>query len=101
MVYVDDLIILSPRDIIITNFVKSLQGTTEEFELTDEGPLEKYLGVNIKKHKDGLLELTQPYLIERIIKGVASNPSEWNSKVIPTGKPLLHKDLTGVKRKCN
>ena len=100
LVYVDDVIILSPRDAIITNFIKSLQGTTEGFELTDKGSLEKYLGVNIKKHKDGILEMSQPYLIERIIKGVASNPSEWNPKTTPVGKPLLHKDLTGVNRKC-
>ena len=44
--------------------------------------------------------MNQPYLIERIIRGVALNPSEWNPKVTPAGKPILHKDLTGVKRKC-
>lgn len=100
LVYVDDVIIIAPRDDIITNFVKSLQGTREGFELPDKGSLEKYLGVNIKKHKDGMLKMSQPYLIERIIKWVASNPSEWNLKATPVVKPLLYKDLIRVNRKC-
>ena len=92
----ENVIILSPIDIIITNHIKSLQGTTEEFELTDEGPLEKYLVVNIQKQKDRTLEMKRSYLIERITRSVASNLSEWNPKV--TQAALLHKDLTGLKQ---
>ena len=43
-----------------------MDAITENFELTDEGDTNKYLGVDITKNKDGTYEIKQPCLIERI-----------------------------------
>jgi hypothetical protein len=40
------------------------------FEMTDEGDLNDYLGVNIDRRPDGTIELTQPHLIDQIIEDV-------------------------------
>ena len=57
LVYVDDCIILSKKGSGVSNkLIASLQAGNEHFQLTDEGDLTKYLGVDIKKLKDGKLE---------------------------------------------
>jgi hypothetical protein len=38
-----------------------------EFKLTHEGDVGAYLGIDIKCHHDGTLELIQPGLIQKII----------------------------------
>ena len=48
----------------IDNFVASLLEGPEGFKLTDEGSIDKYLGVEVKAMKDGTFELIQPFLID-------------------------------------
>ena len=57
VVYVDDVLIFSRKSVWIDVFVKSLFEGDEKFELTDEGSIDKYLGVDVKKLKDGTYEL--------------------------------------------
>ena len=38
-------------------FIKSLSNGDEKFELTDEGDINKYLGVDATKNKDGTYEI--------------------------------------------
>lgn len=93
LVYVDDCIIISKKDSGISKrLIKSLKDGNENFQFTDEGPLDKYLGVNIKKRKDGKLELTQPHLIERFLATV-NQDENINVKPTPAVKPLLHQRL--------
>ena len=54
--------------------------------------------MDIKKHKDGTIEVTQPHLIERFIK-LVDQEKNINVKTTPATKPLLHKDTDGLKRK--
>eukprot|EP00956_Cyclotella_meneghiniana_P007593 scaffold10232_cov46-Cyclotella_meneghiniana.AAC.3 len=85
LVYVDDCIIVSDNKLKIQHFVHSLKTGPEQFVLTEEGTLDKFLGINIQPAgpgKDGVqLDL--------------------NAKETPTpvGKPLLHKDSNGKSRK--
>ena len=50
MVHVDDVLIFSPKKLCIDSFIKSLMDGSENFELTDEGNTDKYLGVEISRH---------------------------------------------------
>ena len=53
LVYLDDCIIFSKKGSGISQrLIDSLQKVNENFQFTDDGPLDKYLGVNIRKHKD-------------------------------------------------
>jgi len=97
LVYVDDMIALLKDKKTLEKLVASLK--EKDFILTDEGSLDKYLGVDVKKKKDGGLELVQPFLIERILTllGIKDDKMH-NSKPTPAVRPLLNKDLNGEKR---
>ena len=74
----------------------------EKYILTEEGSINKFLGISISKLDDNWYELAQSFLIERIIEFIESEcPTELNGKqtITPVGKPLLHKYLMGVSRK--
>ena len=60
--------------------------------------MSKYLAVDITKHIDGSIEFTQPHLLDRFLK-LIDQDKNINIKPTPAIKPLLHKDLEGLKRK--
>ena len=59
--------------------------------------MSKYLAVDITKHIDGSIEFTQPHLLDRFLK-LIDQDKNINIKPTPAIKPLLHKDLGGLKR---
>ncbi len=50
----------------IDNLIQSLHDGDEDFDLTDDRSIDKYLGVNIKQVGKKSIKITQPFLIERI-----------------------------------
>ena len=103
LTYVDDCIIISPSKENIDRLVRSMQQGPENFKLTDEGDVNKFLGVEITKLDDHSFELSQPFLIDRIVTflGLCKNEFETdaNSSSTPVAKGLLHRDLAGKPRK--
>ena len=65
--YVDDCIIFGKDHKKVKEIIKSLE---ENFKLTDEGDLSAYLGIDITRNKNGTWTLSQPFLIDRIIKAL-------------------------------
>ncbi len=59
--YVDDCIIVSDTRMKIDHLVHSLEHGTEQFILTKEGTLDKFLGVDIRKVGVDGFELSQPF----------------------------------------
>ena len=51
-------------------------------EVTDEGKIEDFLGANIER-KDGKTKLSQPHLIEQVIKDLGLNHDKVLSNPIP------------------
>ena len=98
LIYVDDVIIFSRHNNSIDNLIDSLQNGPEKYVLTDEGDINKYLGVDIFQHNDNTFELRQPFLIDRCLKSMQLK-LESNPKKTPVTKPLLHKDINGDSRK--
>ena len=94
LVYVDDCLIFHKSKEGVSACIDSL---ANEFDITREGSIEKYLGVNIHWHSDGTIEMTQPFLIERILSLLGLSDS--NSVATPVIKPLLHRDSSGPLRK--
>ena len=80
-----------------------MQSGPENFKLTDEGGVNKFLGVEITHLNDNSFELSQPFLIDRILSylGLCKNEFETdtNSTSTPVAKGLLHRDLDGKLRK--
>jgi hypothetical protein len=66
--YVDDGIFISHKPQVAEDVILSLQ--KEHFDLTREGDLAAYLGVQIERMPNGSLHLSQPVLINRIIEAL-------------------------------
>ena len=78
--------------------ILSLHESDKNVVFADEGNINKYLGVDIKKIDDKSFEMTQPFLIERITALLGVDNGRTHEKLTPIGKPLLSKDLNGVER---
>ena len=66
----DDCIIFSRSKYVNNEIVENLKNGPENFQLTDEGDLNRYLRVDIVKKNDCSFELRQPFLIERCLKAM-------------------------------
>ena len=73
--YVDDVIMIGPTDAALTNIVLELK---QEFTLTDEGPLSRYLGIDIQQNGDKFA-LSQPQLIQKVIKATGMEDCKPNN----------------------
>ena len=65
--YADDCIIFAKDHNKVKEIIKSLE---TNFKLTGEGDLSAYLGIDITKNQNNSWTLSQPFLIERIIKAL-------------------------------
>ena len=97
VVYVDNGILIGPDKNEIDNIIASLK---ENYDLTDEGNLNEYLGIKIEKQKDGSRILTQPLLMRRILIAVGINPKRRSTKKRRTPAiRVLQKDEGGHERR--
>ena len=100
LVYVDDCIVIHKRgSSAADDLIEALKQGDENFDFTDDGNLDKYLGVDVKRHKDGRIELTQSHLIQRFLEVIQLDPKAVNSRPTPAIKPILAKDTDGLSRK--
>jgi len=81
LTYVDDCIIPGKDMAIMDSVISTLKEGHEEFELVDQGSIDKYLGLLIR---DEFLSLDK---------------NKTKGRDTPVGKPLLNHDLDGVPRK--
>ena len=104
LTYVDDCILVSTSKKAIDDLVESLKNGEEKFILTDEGDIDKFLGIEIKHFEDGSFELSQPHLITRILQLLQlDNNNQWksstNSRRTPSEQVILHRDSEGDERR--
>ena len=91
--YVDNSIIISPKADDIDMMIKELQ---VNYNVTDEGELDNYLGVKIQRQSNDTITLTQPHLIKSILKDVHMDSPNTSTKPYPAATTvLLHKDPKG------
>jgi hypothetical protein len=91
LVYVNDCIIVGKDMGEIDEFVQSMQLGSENFVLTNEGSIDKFLGIEIKR-----------FLIDRILALLQQHngfETDSNDKLTPTAPQILNKDLMGKPRK--
>jgi len=81
LTYVDDCIILGKNMAIVDSVIQSLRDGQEDFELTDEGSIDKYLGVMIKDINENSFEMSQPFLIRRIIQFLSLDKNKTRGRV--------------------
>ena len=97
--YMDDAVLISPDLSQIKACVQSLK---EDFALTDDGPLHDYLGTRFIRSEDGSIELTQPQMIQRVLKYIGIDPTSESVKMHDTpsaSDKILTRDTDGTERR--
>ena len=97
MIYVDDVVFVSRStkkiDAIIKSFVD--EGDCYEWEMTKEGDLKEFLGIDIHHNDKGHWKLTQTGLIKKVLE--AAGMEDCNTKPTPA-TTALGKDANGADR---
>eukprot|EP00957_Ditylum_brightwellii_P115115 8779500-Ditylum_brightwellii.AAC.1 len=87
----------------IDAFVYSMKHGPKNFVLTDEGDINKFLGIEITDRCGVKFEMLQPHLINRILRvlGLESHGFETtaNYRLTPAASQILNKDLNGEPHK--
>ena len=87
--YTDDSILAGPDKAEIDDIIKQME--TIGLNVTDEGSLEDFLGVNISTNDDGTIEMKQPHLIDQILKDLKMpNNIKGKPTPAPSSKILTH-----------
>ena len=92
LVYIDDCIVFGPNAKAIDQVVTDLWSCPQQFTVDDQGDVGDFLGIQIKRQEDGSVHLSQPHLIDSIIKDLHLQPDS-NHKTMPAvTSTLVHKD---------
>jgi len=92
VVYIDDYIPIAKTEKLVQLAVKEL---AESFEITAEGEVDEYLGVKVENLKDKRIRMSQPYLIEQILKGLGFNERTKVKRTPAVASKILHQDKEG------
>jgi len=81
ILYTNDSILTGPTDKELNDVVNVMKATG--LNLTVEGKIKDFLGVNIDRHQDGTFHMLQPQLIDQILKEMRLNLPNVNVKQTP------------------
>lgn len=87
ILYTDDSIITAPRTEAIDRVLRDIKEAG--LEITDEGTINDFLGVNITKTSDSEFVLSQPHLIENILKDLRLTDPKTKTKENPAQSSKL------------
>ncbi len=99
LTYVDDCIILGKNMAIVDAVISLLKEGWEDFELVDQGSIDKYLDLMIRDIDSTTFKMSQPFLIRWILELLSLDENKTKGQDTLVGKPLLIWDLNGVERK--
>lgn len=101
LLYVDDCIIFQRKGSDAADtLIRLLQEEKQKFTFTNDGDLERYLGVDGDRRENGYIALTQKHLIQRTLS-LLNIDDKVNSRSTPAIKPVLFKDDDGPPRKTS
>ena len=89
VVYIDDFILIAKTKKLIKAAIKEV---SKNFEITDEGEVDKYLGVKVEILKDKRVKMSQQFLIEQILNGLGFNERTKTKKPPAVASKILQLD---------
>ena len=95
LVYIDDCIVFGPTNDSIDQVVTDLRASSRKFTVDDQGDVGDFLGIQVQKQEDGSILLTQPQLIDSILKDLHLQSNSHGKKTPSVTTSLLHKDING------
>jgi hypothetical protein len=81
ILYTGDSILAGPDEKEIDQIIKEMKQV--KLDITIEGNLQDFLGVNIERKLDGTIHLTQPHLIDQILKDLRLDGDTVTEKTVP------------------
>ena len=91
LLYTDDSILAGPCQKEINNIIKDIRSAG--LNITEEGDIQDFLGINIQRRGKGEIELTQPHLIDQIIRDMKMDQTKVKTKDTPAmSSKILHRD---------
>ena len=81
ILYIDDSIIIAPTQREVNLCIKEIQNTG--LKLTDEGPVEDFLGVHFNRKEKDVIHISQPNLTNSILKELHLDKNNSKCKNIP------------------
>ena len=90
ILYTDDSIIAGPNKKDIDETIALIQSSG--LNITIEGNLQDFLGINIERNDDGTINMTQPLLMEKILSDLRLDQDNVNIKSTPMASSrILHR----------
>jgi hypothetical protein len=89
VLYTDDSILVGPDDNELDAIVSDMKSAG--LNLTIEGRIDDFLGVNIDRRDDGTIHLTQPHLIDTILKEMRLHSDNVTVKTTPAAVSTILK----------
>jgi hypothetical protein len=96
LVCVDDCIILGNTMLEVDAVISSLHVGPENFQLTNQGSIDKYLELKITNIDSNTFKMSQPFLVRCILDFLSLDKNKTKGRDTPVGKPLLNRNLDGV-----
>ena len=93
VLYTDDSILAGPDKEEIDKLIVKMREIG--LNITDEGNIEDFLGVNIDKKENGEVHLTQPHLIDQIIKDLRLDDDRVKIKETPAASSKILSEEPG------
>jgi hypothetical protein len=88
VLYTDDSLLAGPDREEIDRIIQELQEKAK-LTITVEGDLADFLGVSIDRRKDGTIHLSQPHLIDQILKDLRLDGDKVNPRSTPAASSKL------------
>ena len=88
VLYTDDSLLAGPDVKEIDNIIEELKSKAK-LDITVEGDLADFLGVHIDRKKDGSIHLSQPHLIEQILKDLRLDGTNAKPRSTPAASSKL------------
>ena len=94
VLYTDDSLLAGPDKSEIDQIVKDLKKA--KLNITDEGDIQDFLGVNISMKEDGTIHLTQPHLVDQVVEDLGLMQDNVKFKTTPAkSSEVLKRDANG------
>ena len=87
LLYTNDSILAGPDKKEIENIIKQIKEVG--LDITVEGDIQDFLGVNITRNEDGSILLHQPHLVDKILEDLRLNDERVSTKDIPMASSRL------------
>ena len=87
VLYTDDSLLAGPDKKEIDQIIEDIKKA--KLNITDEGDIQDFLGINISMNKDKTVTLTQPHLIDQILKDVGMDGNNVKVKDTPASSSKI------------